>query len=63
MELQKEHEIADTERNTTIKPRRVNLGFIQQASIWRSGTSITPVDQPLVCPYYTVAPHCTQQAD
>ena len=28
LKLQKKYEIADTERNTTIKPRRVNLGFI-----------------------------------
>ena len=54
LELQKEYEMADTERNTTIKPRRVNLGFIQQPSISHSGISITVFDEPLVRLYHTV---------
>ena len=41
VELQKEYEVTDTERNTTINPRRVNVGFIQQPSISHSGISIT----------------------
>ena len=63
LELQKEYEIADTECNSIIKPRRVNIGFIQQPSILHSGISITLFDEPLVCPYHTVAPYCTLQAD
>ena len=61
--LQKEYEIADTERNTTIKPRRVNLGFMQQPSISHSGISVTLFDEPLVRLYHTVAPYCTLQVD
>ena len=62
-ELKKEYKIADTERNTTIKPSRVNLDFIQQLSLSHSGISTTLFDQPLVCLYHTVAPYCTLQAD
>ena len=57
LELQKEYEIADTERNTFIKPRRVNLGFIQQPSILHFETSVTLFDKPLVRLYHTVAPY------
>ena len=55
LELQKEYEIDDTERNTSIKPRRVDLGFIQQPSISYSGISVTLFDESLVCLYHTVA--------
>ena len=63
LELQKEYEVTDTERNTTINPRRVNVGFIQQPSISHSGISITLFDESLVPLDHTVAPHCTLQVD
>ena len=62
-ELKKEYKIADTERNTTIKPSRVNLDFIQQLSLSHSGISTTLFGQPLVGLYHTVAPYCTLQVD
>ena len=63
LELQKKHEIADTERNTFIKPRRVNVGFIQQPSILHSRISITLFDEPLVHLDHTVAPYFILQVD
>ena len=40
-----------------------SLGFIQQPSISHSEISVTLFDEPLVCLYHTVAPHCTLQVD
>ena len=46
LELQRGNETADKERNTTIKPKRVNFCFIQLLSISHSGMSITLFDEP-----------------
>ena len=63
LELQIEYEIAYTERNTTIKLRHLNLGFIQELSISHSGISVTLFNEPLVRFYHTFAPRCTTHID
>ena len=63
LELKKEYKIADTERNATINPRLVNLGFIQQLSLSHSVISTTLFDNPFVRLYHTVAPYCTLQVN